>query len=57
MDALIIFFLIPLFPPPTARYAPLKLWLVSTGECLQTFIGHQGPVMVAQFSPDAQFIV
>ncbi|MEH2116247.1 hypothetical protein [Nostoc sp.] len=24
---------------------------------MQTFTGHEGPVMVAQFSPDAQFIV
>jgi WD40 repeat protein len=35
----------------------LKLWSVATGECLKTFTGHLGPVLIGQFSPDGQWVV
>ena len=30
---------------------------METGECLQTFVGHQGPILSAKFSDDNRFIV
>lgn len=34
-----------------------KVWSVSSGECLQTLVGHEGNVYSASFSPDGQKIV
>jgi WD40 repeat protein len=35
----------------------VKLWSVATGACLQTFIGHRGPILSAKFSHDDRFII
>jgi WD40 repeat protein len=35
----------------------LKLWKVSTGECLKTLKGHSGPVLSVCFSKDDKLVV
>jgi WD40 repeat protein len=35
----------------------IKLWSVKTGECLQTFVGHRGPILSAKFSDNDRLII